>query len=359
MAGTRLIAGMGHRRRITRIVGTATCLVALLAVAAPPAGAEVVLRVSPLIVELEGEAGDRLTQPISVTAEGDAMVVELVHADFGFEDTSYELTLIRDDAPDTTAFSTRGWFSVPRERYRIPAGRTVELPLRIDIPENTPGGTYLGAALVRVVPPDADPGASQVQAVPEAGPLLFIAVEGGDPPRPALRSFDVPRAAARGPIRPRIVVENRGDEFFSYEGTITLAGPGKDETVDIARQFVVPGQPRTLRTAPEDEGAAGRPALGDRDLRFGRYEVRTRLRIQPTGTSLVSSRTIWVVPAWVRALAAVLAIVLAASIALLVRWALDRRMLALYGEEEDAEAAEGPVHEHEHPDEEGDGPVVR
>lgn len=331
-------AHVSQSRPALRFLRAIACAIAVLSATAPSAAARAELTVSPTILEVDAKAGQSIIEPIAISAgEDEPIVVELVHADFGFDDSSYQVTLIRDDAEETTAFSTRGWFSLPKDRYRIPAGRTMQLPLRIDIPDNTPGGTYLGAALFRVVPPDAAPGASQVQAVPETGPLLFIAVAGGDPPKAALRRFEVPRLVGEGPIRPEIVVENRGDAHFNYEGTITLRGPGKDDTVEVTRQFVVPGQPRRLRTSADDKGDEGRPVLGSERLGFGRYEVRTRLRIEPTGTTLVSTRTVWVVPAWAWTLLGLIAMVVAVSIALLVRWYLERRRLAPFLAEAQAE----------------------
>jgi hypothetical protein len=265
-----------------------------------------------------------VTETITAAATGDEPItVELQHADFGFG-PDYQVQLIRDDAPETTAFSTRGWFSVPREQYRIAAGASVDIPLSIDVPDNTPGGTYLGAALLRVVPPDVKGGGSQVQAVPETGPLVFISVDGGEPPEAALRRFDLPSFASGGPIRPRVEIENLGDEFFTFEGTVRLRGNGKTDTARIERQFVVPGDPRAVRESPNRDDEL---ELGSSKLGFGRYEVTTRLRIEPVGTSLVATRTIWVVPTWMRVLAALAALTLLACLALIARWVLQRRRI--------------------------------
>jgi hypothetical protein len=327
-----------NRRAVGLLCALACAAVPLAMPASATAKAE--LTVSPTIVRLKADAGDHLTEQISVTAGDDeAIRVELVHADFGFQDSSYQVTLIRDDASDTTAFSTRQWFSLPKRQYLVPKGRTVNLPLSIKVPKNTPAGTYLGAALIRVVPADAAPGASQVQAVPETGPLMFISVAGGEPPKPSVRRFDVPGWVKHGPIHPSIVVENAGDEFFTYEGTIELKGPGKDSKVDVTQQFVVPGQPRRLATSADEKGRSGHPTLGRKDLGFGRYEVVTRLRIEPTGKTLVSRRTVWVIPTWVWTIGIIIALVLAASIAFLVRWFMERRRLAPFLAEEQGRLA--------------------
>lgn len=294
------------------------------ALALPPwAAADAELTVSPLTMDLKADAGEVLTETITATASGDEpIVVELVHADFGFG-PDYAPVLISDDAEETTAFSTRGWFSLPRPRYRIPAGQSRELPLRIEVPPNTPGGTYLGAALLRVLPPDEPTAGSQVQAVAQSGPLVFISVNGGDPPKPRISELRVPRLQARGPIRPRVVVDNEGDEFFTLEGTIRLDGPGEDDTVDVRRQYVVPDEPRRLQAAEGDQDI-GPPSLGSRELGAGRYEVIARLRIEPTGTTLVARRTVWIIPTWLRAVALLVAIIAFGCLALVARWFMGR-----------------------------------
>jgi hypothetical protein len=278
------------------------------------------LTVSPLLMNLAGAAGDELIESIAVTASGsDPITVELVHADFGFDD-DYQVVLINDSAKETTAFSTRDWFSLPKPRYRIPAGQSRDLPLRISVPPNTPGGTYLGAALLRVVPPDDAAGGSQVQAVAQTGSLVFIAVEGGDPPRPKIDAFSVSSLTTRGPITPKLVVRNDGDEYFTLEGNVKLTGPGTDETVDVRRQYVVPDEPREVRAGAKDASKdAGPIMLGSKQLGFGRYTVSTRLRVEPTGTTLLAERTIWVIPVWARLLGLGLLIVLIALIVLLAR----------------------------------------
>lgn len=255
-----------------------------------------------------------------MTASGDEPItVELVHADFGFGD-DYQVVLINDDAPETTAFSTRNWFSLRKPRYRIPAGATRDLPLRISVPDNTPGGTYLGAALLRVVPPDDVTGASQIQAVAQIGPLVFIAVEGGDPPKPKIDEFSVDRRTTSGPIMPDIVIGNDGDEFFTVEGTVKLTGPGKDSAAVIRRQYVVPDEPRSLQaSAAGGAGDSGPIKLGSSKLGFGKYTVTTRLRVEPTGTTLVAHRTVWVIPIWTRLLGLGLLVVALILVALIVR----------------------------------------
>ena len=315
------------RPRALRLWAVAACVCALATPAATHA-APVTLEFSPAIIRMDADSGDQVRETFTISADSQPRQMQFVHAVFGFTGEDYRVTLITDDAPETTAFSTRGWFSLKDETFRVPAGVTSTLELIVDVPENTPAGTYLGAALIRVLPPKSPAGGSQLQIPVQGGPLVFIAVDGGKPPQAKIRRFDVPDVVRNGPIRPAITIANTGDEYFSFAGSIKLTGPGKDDSAKIARQYVVPGQPRTVRISADDKGAKGAVKLGDDSLAPGRHEVEVRLRIEPSGKTVVARRTIWIIPLWMRVLAGVLVLLTIAAVIGLARRRKRRRMIA-------------------------------
>lgn len=290
---------------------------------APAAGANSELTVSPLIIDdLAAEPGDTLRETVTVSATGDEPItVEFQHADFGFSEDSYQVDIISDAAPDTTDFSTRGWFSVARDRYTIKAGGSLAIPVTIEVPENSTPGVHLGAAFFRTVV-DSKRGGSQVLTSAQAGPLLFITIKGGSRPKPKLARFRVPGIVKEGPIRAKLEVENRGDTFFTYEGTVELRRNGKHWKAKIPLKYVVPGQPRDVR---DEDGDA--LVFGKRGLPFGRYTVETRLKVEPTGTRIIAERTVWVVPGWMRGVGVVLIGLLVAAMGWIGWWVSDRIQL--------------------------------
>jgi hypothetical protein len=120
-------------------------------------------------------------------------------------------------------------------------------------------------------------------------------------------------------------VTNDGDEYFALEGTLKLSEAGKRGTFDVRRQYVVPGEPRELSDDDSGSGEAKRPSLGSSKLGVGRHEITARLRIDPTGKTLVATRTVWVIPTWLRVLVALGAVLLVIGVVLLVRRIMDRR----------------------------------
>lgn len=256
------------------------------------------LRFSPVLLEASAAAGETIEQSFTVTAVDAGFTVVPVHADFGFDDASYTPQLIEDDAEQTTSFSTRGWFHFDRARYVVPPHGSATISMKITVPANTPGGTYLGAALAQMVPDDAQPGSGSVAVSQRGGPLVFLRVAGGSPPRARVRQFGLPRIALGGPITPSITVENVGDEYFTYTGTVTLRGHGMHDSVQLPRKFVVPGTPRRVLARGRGDGEDVTPRLGRGRLWPGRYELVSRLRIEPTGATIITTRHVWVIPVW-------------------------------------------------------------
>lgn len=333
-------------------------LVAGLLLGGAPSTWAATIGISPVTMEREVDAGDTFTEQLTVTAPDKALEVQVLHQDFGFEDSTYQVQLIPPDE-ETTAFSTRGWFELPERTFTIPRGESRDITVEVTVPENTPGGTYLGTLLVSEVPDDRDAEGTQVRTIAQVGSLLFYSVNGGAPPKAELPRFDVPRFLTKGPVRPRITIENVGDEFFAFEGSLTLKGRGKDDRIKLPRKFVVPGEPRVVQAFNEEGTKGNAPVLGSKRLGIGRYVVEARLRIEPTGSTLVDRRTVWIVPVWAWIVVALLSLVLAACVALLVRWALERRRIAPYLEAELARDLDVPDGDPSDDDVEEDDPDFR
>ncbi|MCZ4496572.1 MAG: hypothetical protein JWM25_1155 [Thermoleophilia bacterium] len=295
---------------------------------ATTAPAQSKLELAPTRIDVQAKAGEVVIREIQLSARGATpLVVDFFHGDFGFNDASYGVEIIEDTADETTAFSTRGWFSVPKRKITIPAGETVTVPLKITVPDNTPGGTSLGAALFATQPAAVSPG-SQINQRSRIGSLVFISVAGGEPPKPKLTRFELPRLQTKGPIRAKIQIDNVGDEWFAYQGSIGIKGTAKSKAIKIGRQVVVPDTPRNVTTTSDKKGTQGRVVVGSKELGFGRHEVVSRLRIEPTGTTLVSTRTVWIVPVWAWTVGILAAIATIIGGILLTRWILQRRAQA-------------------------------
>lgn len=205
-------------RAIARMLATASLLGLVPCAAGASAEARTQIGVAPSILELRGTAGETIERAIVVsTGEAASVSAAVAHADVELAKETYSPTLIRDDAEEPAANSTRGWFTTPKISYRIPAGGSLTLPVTIAIPDNVPSGTYVGAVLVRTLAPAG--GSGQVATAVEAGVLVFISVSGASgrdrcsarltcpvwsPPDPSSRSSRSTTAGTSGsPTRAR------------------------------------------------------------------------------------------------------------------------------------------------------------
>lgn len=287
----------------------------LAAVAPSTAFADQKLSVSPTKQTVTIDAGESRTVDITIGAPEDAITASFFHQDFGFGE-NYEPVLIPDDAEETTGFSTRGWFSTPQPRYRVAAGGSVTVPVKITVPENIPAGTYIGTATF-AVEPEGEPDGGQVQTRTGIAAVIFVGVNGGAPPKPRVQRFDVARMTSGGRLEPQIVVENGGSLPFTVAGTVRVDGREPDADSTIPTQYVVPDRPRKLHTGSDN---SGRVRIDTKGLGIGRHEVVARLRIDPTNDTLVVRRTFWLVPIWLRVLVGVAAL----TLVLLASWLVIR-----------------------------------
>mgnify|MGYP006275836041 CR=1 FL=1 len=280
---------------------------------AAPAGPQAV-GISPLFIDVRLAPGESRTVPIRLTAGDDSDITAVFkHADFGFKRGSYVVRIIDDSAHDTVSFSTRGWFSTPRSSYEIPANQTIVVPLTIQVPRDVRPGTHLGAALFTAVPAaTASGGTSQITAVPRTGPLVFIAIKGGARPKPEISSLNVNHFQTHGPVRPSVTLGNSGAVHYSITGKVTLTGRGRTRTVDVPRQFVMPGRPRTIAT-----GTEAIPQLGSRSLPPGMYVVTATLHVSPDNIRLTDSQIVWIIPWWMRVIMLIALIAFAGATALI------------------------------------------
>jgi hypothetical protein len=296
-------------------VGAATAGAAESKQQAAPAGAAS-LTISPVILPLKAKAGQTIVQPVTVTARGGPLVVEFQHADFGFTRDSYAVRIIEDAAKRTTPFSTRGWFSAPPGPYRLKAGQSRDIPVRIKVPKGTPAGEYLGVAFFRTVPKD-EGGGTRILTSARSGPLVFLTVGGKTKPGAELGSIDAPRVQRHGPVAATVTVHNEGHSHVTFTGTISMRGRGHHWSRTIPERYSVPGIDRRLRAR-----------LGSKHMAPGRYVTEVKLRVSPGGRTLRTSTTTWIVPLWLWVTLGALAAIFAALVALGIRWLRERMLLA-------------------------------
>ena len=321
---------------LSRVGALIVMLLACMCVAPASSQAAAQLTVSPLIIDLALKPGETATRTVTVTASGDEPLrVSFEHADFGFQENSYAVQIIEDSRPDTVPFSTRGWFRVKKLDYKIKVGASIQVPVRITAPKNATPGTHLGAAFFRTVAADPGGGGARIVTAARSGPLVFVSVVGGSNPKPDLTVFQLPRFVRSGPLRPKIVVSNKGENHFRFSGTVKLSGGGgRRATAIIPDRYVMPDIRRELR----DENGE-RIVLGGRALGIGRHKVTIELLTDPGQKRITDARTIWVIPAWLWFIIIVASIAVVSGLVWIALQLRERRWLRIVAAMEAEEAA--------------------
>lgn len=264
------------------------------------------MTVSPITLDLRLKPGEVTTEEVVLTLRGSASTVTFDHADIGF-DEQFQTVAIPDSADETTAFSTRGWFSDPGP-IRMKANEVRSVPLKIAVPRNATSGMHVGAALFATEPTSAG---GQIATRVQTGPVIFIEVPGGAETRPRITSLDIPRLHKGGTIPVRARVTARGDSFLRVTPIISTTRRGELIARDRRKaRFLVPDRVRTVRSTI---------AVGQS---LGRVRVRVTM-VDARGASTTATRTVWVIPQRARYVA-VSALVLIALI-LVMGWLMRRR----------------------------------
>ncbi|MBC7644399.1 MAG: hypothetical protein H7123_04675 [Thermoleophilia bacterium] len=285
---------MNNARKFWVLVATAAGPLLSAGAAEPAPAATPQLRIAPLTLDVSLAPGESITRDVTVSAGSAApLTVAFEHADFGFSPGNYAVQLIEDSAPTTVEFSTREWFSVMPTTFKIPAGKSLTIPLTITAPGNVGPGTHLGAALFRTVPGPRPPGGTQIVTSARTGPLVFVTIRGGSRPKPRIGKLKVPALVTTGPIPVTLSAAVSGDGYVRVSGTVELSGNNMHDKIEVPEKIVVAGSSRTLIP-----GAQVGHKLGGKSLKVGRYTVTSTLIIAPTGRKLTRVEHVWLIPVW-------------------------------------------------------------
>lgn len=275
------------------------------ALAASSAKSAARLTVSPITIDLRLKPGEVATEEVVLTLRGAASTVSFEHADIGF-DEQFQTVAVPDSADETTAFSTRGWFSNPGP-IRMRANEVRSVPLTITVPRNATSGMHVGAALFATSPTSAG---GQIATRVQTGPVIFIDVPGGAETRPRITSLDIPRAHRGGTIPVRARVTARGDSFLRVTPIISTTRRGELIARDRRKaRFLVPDRVRTVQSTI---------AVGKE---LGRVRVRVTM-VDVRGASTTATANVWVIPQWARFVA--LGMLVAVALILVSGWMLRR-----------------------------------
>ena len=257
-----------------------TLAVAMLVAAAPLAGAQTSVEVSPLRVELKAAPGGTTTQAITVSNSGkEAVRVRATLSDWH---------LSRDGSPQFAdavdqKYSASAWTRVAPPEIVVEPGKQATVRFSLAVPAGAIPAGYRTGILFEFSPASGVPVAKprEVQFKSRIATLIYANV--GEPPAAVDLTDLRARVAPDQPTNIIAVLKNTGQRTVRTRGTLTLY----DKTGAVISTSPVPDVP----VLPESEREVAIPALDPSKPRPPAGEYRVEVKIDVGLPALIVGET--------------------------------------------------------------------
>lgn len=250
------------------------------------------LEISPVLVEVNGDAGKTYTIEVKVknVTKSDLYFSSSVD-DFGAKDETGTPSVMLDDSAEPLATSIKTWVD-PIGNFSLKSTRDKIIPVTIRIPSNAePGGHY---GVVRFSGHDNESDAGNVGLVASAGTLVLVKVAGEASEALELSSFEASKNGTTGTLfesGPLTFVTR-----FKNTGSVHVKPTGQIEVKD--------GFGKTVEVMPVNDSKGNVLPASTRRFEstlnkgwlFGKYTADISIAYGTTGQAIVRSIDFWVIP---------------------------------------------------------------
>lgn len=291
--------------------------------------------------------GESVGDTLSITNQDttNPLQLRLSIVDFTSQDETGTPQLLREENAEPTAWSLRQFVTLP-EQVSIPAGGTVQVPIRVEIPEDIGAGSYYSAIEYASV---ADQEENRLNISASSVTLMFVKVPGlakqqltfeqfgtfvpdnngtdgtfaglffSD--RPKVMSY---RLANEGNVAEQpnasVVIRNfAGDEVY----TISNANPKNQLALrDQTRRFDACILPETVEQVAGNGNSVQAVVCADTDFTPGRYTAELSVLYGENGNEtreITAKASFWYLPWWFLGIVIVGIAITAAVVVLIVR----------------------------------------
>jgi hypothetical protein len=279
------------------------------------------IKITPLTRQLSAEPGEVYT--------GDAngpFVLKVVNS--GSSEATIDVAAkpysVANKAYDSYSYSKETsytqiakWISFAQTEYKVPPGKTIEVPFRITVPEDAPaGGQYaLVSASTKASPKQVN--GQTIDVIEEAGMIVYAHVSGETREEAKVQSMSIgnlqpPKYNSDGqnerPVSTVTTVKNSGNIDFSVETSMVVSGvfSGK-EIANIKEQSstVLPDTEREITTKWADSPS------------FGIFKVVSTTKV--LGKSYQVSQIVVVISPTLAIVALIVLVLLAVGVVVLVK----------------------------------------
>lgn len=207
-------------------------------------GEEERITLSPAVLQPEFNDGQRAEGKLTVINDGDVDYTFLVYArPFSVEGEEYAANYTEVNER-TEAYQ---WVQFGQTKYTLAAGKSVEVPYTVTVPEGTAGGGHYAVLFAETQPPPAT-GAAGVARKKRVGALMYMTVEGEIQRSGSIASWDTKLFQTKKPITSLLRLKNDGNVHYQADLEASYTNLfGKRQFTLNQQLLVLPG---TTRRAP-------------------------------------------------------------------------------------------------------------
>ncbi len=233
----------------TRVTGLAIALLfasVITGSSANAVGAESIT-LSPTTQRYSFDAGDVITDEIIIVNDGDTAYDVLIYAEpYGINDTTDDPTYAGTTNANADLYE---WVQIPKTRWHIEAGKTVNIPYVIRSSATAAPGGHYGVIFAEIQPEDGDTGVS-VARKKRVGTVVYAKVAGNIIESGSVTSMTLDNYQTQAPLVASADVKNAGNVDFLAKVTMTIRDVfGNVKHKGVIERNVLPGITLTMDAA--------------------------------------------------------------------------------------------------------------
>jgi hypothetical protein len=244
------------------------------------------LSISPVVFELNANAGDTISNQIKIYNTGTTLsTIEMNVEDFAPIGEEGEVVL--EDAGDNAAYSIAKWTSIDTKKFELNPKEQKVITFSIKVPANAEPGSHYGSISALVSGAVSSSTGSSVST--KRGALVLIRVAGSAKEQILVDTFKSKNSFYEtGPVDFEVKFKNSGNVHLKPAGFITITDMlGKQVAqLDIPQNNVIPG---AIRQAP---------TTWDTNNLFGNYTATLVANYGTSSKQTITSVTSFVVIPW-------------------------------------------------------------
>jgi hypothetical protein len=265
-------------------VGLVIILVAGTALVVKAQQDTIQLAISPQVLDTQVNRGDVVTNDFRLTnGSDDTITINAIPKNFTPQGEDGAIDLTQDD----TSYSLAKWISVEPKQVQIPANKTQDFKVTINVPDNAEPGSRFGSVVFATVPPESEGSGAVVSQ--EIAPVILVTVAGDLVESAEIADFysvkniwsNEPEAVLQARIK------NNGNVHFQPTGSVVIKDTFGNEVtkVSLEQKNVLPDSIRKIDAKWPIDG-----------FKIGRYSAELTVVYGDKDEIITSKTTFYIIP---------------------------------------------------------------